>query len=158
MKLQDPVVCDSMDWKSHIEGLLSAGATVDQLAAGMGVTANAIREIRAGRTRSPRAEAAFRLAAMKPDQFCPAIAAIGALVDSRMNKGALRARLGLSTDKQLAKVLKLPVEQVSGWSDDEMVPALPQVMRLLGHPVQLEPAKPANDDPDAGRIAPIEVA
>jgi len=75
-----------------------------------------------------------------------------------MSKRALRAKLGLSTDKQLAKVLKLPLEQVSGWADDEMVPALPQVMRLLGHPVQLEPAKPANDDPDADRIAPIEVA
>ncbi|OJH80134.1 MAG: hypothetical protein BSK19_07640 [Stenotrophomonas maltophilia] len=75
-----------------------------------------------------------------------------------MNKGALRARLGLSTDKQLAKLLKLPVEQVEAWADDDMVPALPQVMRLLGHPEQQVPAKPANDDPDADRIAPIEVA
>lgn len=57
-----------MDWKSHIESLLNAGATVDQLAHGMGVTPNAVREIRAGRTKAPRADAAFRLAAMAPDR------------------------------------------------------------------------------------------
>lgn len=58
-----------MDWKSHIESLLSAGATVDQLATRMGVTANAIREIRAGRTKAPRASAAFLLAEIRPDEF-----------------------------------------------------------------------------------------
>lgn len=83
---------------------------------------------------------------------------IAAAVDLRMSKRALRARLGLSNDAHLAKVLNLPVEQVSDWADEDIVPALPQVMRLLGHPEQQEPAKPANDDPDAGRIAPIEVA
>ena len=103
---------------------------------------------------------------LRPDVFGPdpteptseTAAPLREEIDRRMSKRALRAKLGLSTDKQLAKVLQLPVEQVSGWADDEMVPALPQVMRLLGHPVQLEPAKPANDDPDADRIAPIEVA
>ncbi len=147
-----------MDWKSHIEELLSAGATVNELAAGMGVTANAVREIRAGRTRSPRADAAFRLAAMRPRGIAVSADAIRMEIDSRMSKRALRARLGLSTDKQLAKVLQLPVEQVSDWSDEDMVPALPQVLRLLGQPEQQKPAKPANDDPDADRIAPIEVA
>ena len=75
-----------------------------------------------------------------------------------MSKRALRAKLGLSTDKQLAKVLQLPVEEVSAWEDEDMVPALPQVLQLLGHSEQQEPGKPANDDPDADRIAPIEVA
>lgn len=75
-----------------------------------------------------------------------------------VTKRGLRAKLGLSTDKQLAKVLQLPVEQVSAWPDDDMVPALPQALRLLGHTDHQEPAKPANDDPDADRIAPIEVA
>lgn len=84
--------------------------------------------------------------------------AIAAAVDLRMSKRALRAKLGLSSDKQLAKVLQLPAEQVSGWADEDMVPALPQVMKLLGHPEQQEPAKPANEDPDADRIGPIEVA
>ncbi|PZS51596.1 hypothetical protein A7X60_02525 [Stenotrophomonas maltophilia] len=77
---------------------------------------------------------------------------------SGATKRALRAKLGLSTDKQLAKVLQLPVEEVSAWEDEDMVPALPQVLQLLGHSEQQEPAKPANDDPDADRIGPIEVA
>lgn len=64
-----------MDWKSHILLLLGAGATVDQVASGMGVTPNAVREIIAGRTKSPRADAAFRLAQMRPEDFKPAPAA-----------------------------------------------------------------------------------
>lgn len=96
---------------------------------------------------------------LRPEVFAvSSSSAVSKLVDSRMSKRALREKLGLSTDKQLAKVLQLPVEQVSAWADDEMVAALPQVMKLLGHPEQQEPAKPANDDPDADRIAPIEVA
>ena len=71
---------------------------------------------------------------------------------------ALRARLGLSSDAHLAKVLGLPVEQVSGWADEDMVPALPQVMKLLGHTERQEPAKPAHDDPDADRIGPVDTA
>ncbi|MCU1085570.1 helix-turn-helix domain-containing protein [Stenotrophomonas maltophilia] len=148
-----------MDWKSHIEVLLSAGATVEQLASGMGVTPNAVREIRAGRTRSPRADAAFKLADMKPDQFGESpLTHVTALFDTRMSKRALRAKLGLSNDLHLAKVLGLAAEQVSAWADEDMVPPLPQVMKLLGLPEQQEPARPANDDPDADRIGPIEVA
>ncbi|WP_155760620.1 transcriptional regulator [Stenotrophomonas maltophilia] len=93
------------------------------------------------------------------DQRQPTVAEqIRSEVDTRMSKRALRARLGVSNDKQLAKVLQLPVEQVEGWAEEDMVPALPQVLQLLGHSEQQEPAKPANDDPDADRIAPIEVA
>ena len=102
---------------------------------------------------------------LRPDVFGPepriqgeALAQLRAEVESRMSKRALRARLGLSNDAHLAKVLDLPVEQVSGWADEDMVPALPQVMKLLGHTEQQEPAKPANEDPDADRIGPIEVA
>lgn len=96
---------------------------------------------------------------LKPEAFgAPPAGVVRTLSDKRMSKRALRAKLGLSTDKQLAKVLQLPVEQVSAWADDDMVPALPQVLRLLGHTEQQEPAKPANDDPDADRIATIEVA
>lgn len=75
-----------------------------------------------------------------------------------MSKRALRAKLGLSNDLHLAKVLGLAAEQVSAWADEDMVPPLPQVMKLLGLPEQQEPARPANDDPDADRIGPIEVA
>lgn len=74
-----------------------------------------------------------------------------------MSKRALRARLGLSTDKQLAKVLKLPVEQVEAWSEEGALPALPQIQLLLG--VQEQPqAQPAPHDPDENRYAPLEVA
>lgn len=147
-----------MDWKSHIEGLLSAGATVDQLAVGMGVTPNAVREILAGRTRSPRAEAAFRLAAMKPEHYGSDRAQIGQLVDSRMSKRALRARLGLSCDAHLAKVLKLPLEQVQGWPEEQGVPALPAVLRLIGVVDPLPAAPEPQKDPDADRIVNVEAA
>lgn len=96
---------------------------------------------------------------LRPDVFGEGEAAEERQVTgSGATKRALRAKLGLSTDKQLAKVLQLPVEEVSAWEDEDMVPALPQVLQLLGHSEQQEPAKPANDDPDADRIGPIEVA
>ena len=53
----------------HIESLLRAGATTDQIAERIGVTANAIREITAGRTKAPRAEAAFKLVRLSPVNF-----------------------------------------------------------------------------------------
>ncbi|WP_414498471.1 hypothetical protein [Stenotrophomonas maltophilia] len=82
---------------------------------------------------------------------------MAALIDSRMSKRALRARLGLSTDKQLAKVLQLPIEQVESWAEEGALPALPEIQRLLG--VQEQPqAQPAPHDPDENRYAPLEVA
>lgn len=78
-------------------------------------------------------------------------------VDIRMGKRALRAKLGLSSDKQLAKVLKLPTKQVEGWPEEGALPALPEIQRLLG--VQEQPqAQPAPHDPDENRYAPLEVA
>lgn len=82
---------------------------------------------------------------------------IRAEVDSRMSKRALRAKLGVSNDKLLAKVLKLPTEQVEAWPEEGGLPALPQIQRLLG--VQEQPqAQPAPHDPDENRYAPLEVA
>lgn len=147
-----------MDWKSHIEVLLSAGATVEQLASGMGVTPNAVREIRAGRTRSPRADAAFKLADMKPDQFGGSpLTHVTALIDTRMSKRARRARLGLGNDAHLAKVLDLPVEQVAGWPEEGALPALPQITKLLGIE-ERAPAAAAPHDPDADRIVSVDAA
>lgn len=146
-------------WACIIGELQSGGMTYAQIGEAIGSAGSTVGDLASGRSQSPRAAAALallKLYAKRVEAECSAPATLPAA--GRISKRALRAKLGLSTDKQLAKVLKLPVEQVSGWADDEMVPALPQVMRLLGHPVQLEPAKPANDDPDAGRIAPIEVA
>jgi hypothetical protein len=84
-------------------------------------------------------------------------AAVGALVDSRMSKRALRARLGLQTDAHLAKVLKLPVAQVQAWPEEQGVPALPQVLQLLG--AEEQPAIAAAPcDPDADRVVQVQVA
>lgn len=86
----------------------------------------------------------------KPAQDAPR-AVIGLLVDSRMSKRALRAKFGFKTDAPLAKLLKLPIEQVEAWPEERDVPALPQVMKLLGGQEQA-PAVAAPEDPDAGRI------
>lgn len=103
------------------------------------------------------------LSLLRPDVFEVAPGkterkAIAALVDTRMSKRALRARLGLSSDAHLAKVLKLPAEQVVSWPEEQSVPALPQVLQLLGcQPEQLA-AEAAPNDPDAGRVIQMQVA
>lgn len=58
-----------MDWKAHIKSLVAAGASIEEVAIRMGVTGNAVREILAGRTKAPRADAAFRLANLRPADF-----------------------------------------------------------------------------------------
>lgn len=75
-----------------------------------------------------------------------------ALVDSRMSKRALRAKLGLKTDAHLATVLRLPTAEVEAWPEELSVPALPQLLQLLGVQEQPPPAASVPDDPDADRI------
>ncbi len=155
-----------MDWNNHIELLIGAGATPALIAQRIGVTPNAIREIRAGRTKAPRAAAAFELAKLTPADFAGEASEekdakprqeIAAQVDTRMSKRALRARLGLSSDKQLATVLQLPLEQVEGWEEERALPAVPEVLRLLGvQPVAAVEVPPA--DPDDNRIVAVETA
>lgn len=83
--------------------------------------------------------------------------AISALVDSRMSKRALRARLGLASDAHLAKVLGLPLEDVSAWPEEGSVPAVPQVLNLLGTcGLPSAPGQPS--DPDADRIVGVDAA
>lgn len=104
------------------------------------------------------------LALLRPEAFAgvvaerpSAVAQIRQLVDSRMNKRALRQKFGFKTDAHLAKVLGLPLEQVEGWGETDIIPALPQVMKLLGHEEQ--PAQQRRpQDPDADRIVTLEVA
>ncbi len=73
-----------------------------------------------------------------------------------MSKRALRAKLGMDSDKHLAILLQ-PVEEVEAWPEEGVLPALPQIQRLLG--VEAEAAaEPANEDPDANRIAPVDTA
>ncbi|MGA6183328.1 transcriptional regulator [Stenotrophomonas sp. NPDC077421] len=92
---------------------------------------------------------------LRPDVFGPAaghaVCPDPPITQVLITKRALRARLGLATDAHLAKVLQLPVEQVEAWPEDQSVPALPQVMKLLGVQEQA-PAVAAPEDPDAGRI------
>lgn len=83
---------------------------------------------------------------------------IWALEDTRMSKRALRTKFGFKTDAPLAKLLKLPVEQVEAWPEEQSVPALPQVMRLLGVQETPPAAEAAPSDPDADRIINVEAA
>lgn len=80
-----------------------------------------------------------------------------ALVDSRMSKRALRAKLGMDSDKHLATLLQLPAEEVEAWPEEGVLPALPQIQRLLGVEARAV-AEPANEDPDANRISPVDTA
>jgi hypothetical protein len=83
---------------------------------------------------------------------------VAALVDTRMSKRALRAKFGFKTDAHLAKVLQLPVEQVEAWPEEQGVPALPQVLKLLGVDDQAKPDISAPEDPDADRIVEVHAA
>jgi hypothetical protein len=99
---------------------------------------------------------------LRPDAFGHLQAAkahsIGVLVDSRMSKRALRAKFGFKTDAPLAKLLKLPIEQVEAWPEERGVPALPQVMRVLGVEPEQPAAEAAQNDPDAERVIQVQVA
>lgn len=74
-----------------------------------------------------------------------------------MSKRALRAKLGMASDKHLATLLQLPVEEVEAWPEEGVLPALPQIQRLLGVEAQAA-AEPVNEDLDANRIAPVDTA
>lgn len=84
--------------------------------------------------------------------------AVAALVDSRMSKRALRARLGLGSDAHLATVLKLPLAEVAAWPEEQGVPAVPQVLQLLGVQGQPPSAASAPADTDADRIISLDAA
>jgi len=103
----------------------------------------------------------WQVKALRPDPAAdqPSVKAqIGAEVDSRMSKRALRAKFGFKTDAPLAKLLKLPVEQVEAWPEEQSVPALPQVLRLLGVQEMPPAAEATPSDPDADRIINVEAA
>lgn len=74
-----------------------------------------------------------------------------------MTKRALREKLGLGNDGHLAKVLKLPVAQVEAWPQEQGVPALPQVVQLLGVQPQAK-ASAAPEDVDTDRIVSVDAA
>ncbi|WP_414487145.1 transcriptional regulator [Stenotrophomonas maltophilia] len=100
---------------------------------------------------------------LRPDVFGPdpaesqaeAVAQLRAEIDSHMSKRALRAKLGMDSDKHLATLLQLPVEEVEAWPEEGALPAIPQIQRLLGTE---EFKEPRTQDPDDGRIIRVEVA
>lgn len=160
-----------MEENRPLQRAIDAAGSQQRLAEFLGIRSASISEWKArGRVPAERVLAVEEASGvsrhdLRPDVFGPApearaepAAPASRPGASHMTKRALREKLHLSNDGQLAKVLKLPVEQVEGWADEEMVPALPQVMKLLGHPEQQEPAQPANEDPDESRIVPVEVA
>lgn len=53
-----------MDWKARVDRLIAKDVSLDDIANAMGVTPNAVREIRDARTKQPRANAALGLLAL----------------------------------------------------------------------------------------------
>ncbi len=74
-----------------------------------------------------------------------------------MSKRALRAKLGMDSDKHLAILLQLPVEEVEAWPEEGILPALPQIQRLLGGEPK-PPDRVAPTDFDHDRIVPVDAA
>ncbi|HDS1584981.1 TPA: hypothetical protein QEL08_002734 [Stenotrophomonas maltophilia] len=135
--------------------------TYAQIGQAIGAAGSTVGDLATGRSQSPRAASAFALLELHSSRFLEGGSAeetaMRQLVDSRMSKRALRARLGLASDKHLATLLQLPVEEVKAWPEECLLPALPQIQRLLG--VQPQAAdEPANEDPDANRIGPVDTA
>lgn len=139
---------------------------LNEVAVGSGCSADTLYLIARGH-KTPGAKLSNRIeqatagqvprAVLRPDYFGED-AAVAPSGDAGITKRALRARLGMNSDARLAKLLRLPVDQVAAWPEEEGVPALPQVMQLLG--VQQPPAatQAAPEDPDAGRIITVEAA
>lgn len=95
---------------------------------------------------------------LRPDVFGESEDAEGRQVTSSGGtKRALRAKLGMDSDKHLATLLQLPTEQVEAWPEEGALPALPQIQRLLGgEPKPPDPVAPTDFDHD--RIVPVDAA
>lgn len=138
--------------------------TYAQIGEAIGSAGSTVGDLASGRSQSPRAASALALLRLHGVRCAqggtasePAPEALAVQVDVRMSKRALRARLGFTTDKQLAAVLRLPVDQVESWEEERALPAVPEVLRLLGvQPVVQADQVPA--DPDDDRIVPVESA
>lgn len=148
-------------WSSIIGELQSAGMTYAQIGEAIGAAGSTVGDLATGRSQSPRAASAFALLKLHSSRFLQSGSAEGAtirhLIDSRMSKRALRARLGIASDKHLATLLQLPAEQVEAWPEDGALPALPQIQRLLGgEPKPPDPIAPTDFDHD--RIVPVDAA
>ncbi|MNM21180.1 hypothetical protein D3C81_315380 [compost metagenome] len=140
--------------------------TYVQIGEAIGSAGSTVGDLASGRSQSPRAASALALLRLHATRCSVSgaetrraqVEQVAVQIDTRMSKHALRARLGMSSDKQLAKVLQLPVEQVEGWEEERALPAVPEVLRLLGVQPEAAPVEQAPADPEAGRIVPVEVA
>lgn len=148
-------------WASTIGDLQSAGMTYAQIGEAIGAAGSTVGDLASGRSQSPRATTAFALLRLHASRLNETQSgtsdAVRILIDRRMSKRALRARLGLASDKHLATLLKLPAAQVEGWPEEGVLPALPQIQRLLGG--EAKPPDPvAPTDFDHDRIVPVDAA
>jgi len=105
---------------------------------------------------------AVAAADLRPDLFRAATPAAlsseaAPVIEAKWTKRALRSHLHMTNDGQLAKVLQLPAEQVATWPEEQTVPAIPQVQRLLGI-TDKAPVALVSLDPDADRIGPVDTA
>ncbi|MGO4717840.1 hypothetical protein AB4071_01750 [Stenotrophomonas sp. 2MCAF14_2] len=133
--------------------------TYAQIGEAIGSAGSTVGDLASGRSQSPRAAAALALLKLYAKRAAPECsAAVTRPVVGRISKRALREKLGLSTDMQLAKVLKLPTELVETWAEEDQVPSIPQVLRLLGIEEPPPSMAPVIHDPDANRIGPVDTA
>lgn len=140
-----------------LDKAVKAAGGVTSLAIALGVRQSAVSNWKS-RSRIPAAQALGieRATGVSRHELCPEI--FGAAAElAPVTKQQLLDKVGLSSDAHLAKVLGLPVDQVAAWPITGPVPAVPQVLQLLGIAAQA-PAAPISTDPDADRIGPVDTA
>ncbi len=165
-----------MDSNRTLQKAIDAAGSQQRLAEFLGIRSASISEWKVrGRVPAERVLAVEECTGvsrheLRPDVFGPGAAAlrleqpqptvaeqIRGEVDTRMSKRALRARLGLVSDKHLATLLQLPAEEVEAWPEEGVLPQLPQIQRLLG--AEAKPPDPvAPTDFDHDRIVPVDAA
>lgn len=146
-------------WACIIGELQSGGMTYAQIGEAIGSAGSTVGDLASGRSQSPRAAAALALLKLYAKRAVPECsAAVTRPVVGRISKRALREKLGLPNDVQLAVVLRLPVAQIEAWAEEEQVPSIPQVLRLLGSEEPPPSLAPVIHDPDANRIGPVDTA
>lgn len=161
-----------MDMNASLQRAIDAAGSQQRLAESLGIRSASISEwksrgrVPAERVLAIETETGVSRHELRPDVFGPdpslpsgrlSIGQIRSETDMRMSKRALRARLGLASDKHLATLLQLPTAQVEGWPEEGVLPALPQIQRLLGGETKPpDPIVPTDFDHD--RITQVDVA
>lgn len=144
-----------------LDKAVKAAGGVTSLANSLGVGQNTVSNWRKrGRVPPGHVIKIEGITGVSRHELCPAVfgpatdgtsSPAASITQALITKRALREKLGLGNDGHLAKVLRLPVAQVQAWPEEQGVPALRQVLQLLGGQVPA-PVDTRPDDPDAGRI------